>query len=755
MKQLISNIIARRNERVALIINKIEFLRKLQTDLANYNNLRSRIIDEKGELINDSPFAPQLIRHPEMLSNIRYATTKTLDLCIIDQIVRLERLQKRFARQNLSLQVFGLAGSGKSTFIQSVSGLDDDVVLTSAGDHCTGVSSYIYNAPEFKAEVYFYTRKELLDIFNAALTALQEENKIPQKEITRFEQIESFMPKDYGLDPDNLETINLMQYVQNYELLVRWAGHEMKPIENRKDVMQFVAQHNGTLTSDPKHVKYFNYLAVKYVNIYHPFNYKDAGQIVLMDTVGLGSAVNDASTEMNMYQAIADNSDVVILLYSPKSDGGWRGEEKDIYERMDKLRYMDKSHKEERIDRNTFFFLLNERKTPKTNNSQDCKEMSDKFKGELRKKETILQADLHDAKQCTEKVMIPILKQLTEHIEEIDASLVAKAETEGENLYAEYMALLKSISSVLVSAPDTDNAIGFNKLFNDLFNRDIKDKMLAVLDNVKKNRMQPCVEMGINLTKLSNQDSIALYLQDVTSVIDRGIEFHKNFPAIYTEAAITLRHSIPEHFRQIDLDMRQKIEERKEEVLSVLAETGRLKSLVKKEEGISYVEWMQRFIDTIINPVEYPHFYKSVNDLIAFTIDTNGMLLYRIIKHLNNFDDFNIAQTVEKNEIPNMINYYLRTHLREAFDAIKPELNEFTAIPNESIYYCIEAFYLSLCLYPECEQELYKMFYRYRHQIWREEFEATQATTIAFEEWQKVRDALEVYDRRSEYCKIA
>ena len=238
-------------------------------------------------------------------------------------------------------------------------------------------------------------------------------------------------------------------------------------------------------------------------------------------------------------------------------------------------------------------------------------------------------------------------------------------------------------------------------------------------------------------------------------MIKRGIEFHKNFPAIYTEAAITLRHSIPEHFRQIDVDMHKKIEERKEEVLSVLADTGRLKALVKKEEGITYIEWMQRFIDTIIDPVEYPHFYKSVKDLISFTIDTNGMLLYRIIKHLNNFDDFNIAQTVEKSEIPDMINYYLRTHLREAFDTIKSELDEFTAIPNESIYYCIEAFYLSLCLYPECEQELYKMLYRYRHQIWREEFEATQATTIAFEEWQKVRDALEVYDRRSEYCKIS
>lgn len=754
MQQLISNIIAKRNSRVATIAEKVKFLRNLQADLASYNKLRSQIIDDKGELIEASPFAPQLIRHPEMLSNIRYATTETLDLYIAEQIVRLERLQKRFARQSLSLQVFGLAGSGKSTFIQSVSGLDDDVVLTSAGDHCTGVSSYIYNAPSFKAEVYFYTRKELLDIFNTALTALQEENKIPLKTIDGFEQIASFVPKDYGLNPEDLETMNLMQYVQNYDLLVKWAGHEMKPIDDKKEVTQFVAQHNGTLTSDPKHVKYFNYLAVKYVNIYHPFNYKEAGQIVLMDTVGLGSAVNDASTEMNMYQAIADNSDVVILLYSPKSDGGWRGEEKEIYERMDKLRFMDKSHKEERIDKNTFFFLLNERHTPKTNNSQDCEEMSNKFKGELRKKETILQADLHDAKQCTERVMVPILNQLTEHIEEIDTSLVTKAEKEGERLYAEYMALLKNISSVLVSAPDTDNAIGFNKLFNDLFNRDIKDKMLAVLDNVKQNRTQPCVEMGINLTKLSNRDSIPMYLQDVTSVIERGIEFHKNFPAIYAEAAITLRHSIPEHFRQIDVDMHQKIEERKEEVLSVLANTGRLKMLVKKEDGMSYIEWMQRFIETILDPVEYPHFYKSVQDLIAFTIDTNGMLLYRIIKHLNNFDDFNIAQTVEKDDIPDMINYHLRTHLREAFDAIKPELDEFTAIPNESIYYCIEAFYLSLCLYPECEQELYKMLYRYRHQVWREEFEATQATTIAFEEWQKVRDALEVYDRRSEYCKI-
>lgn len=755
MQKLISNIIAKRNERVELLKKKTDFLRNLQSKLKEYNSLRDQIIDAQGNLIEGSPFAAQLLKHPEMLTNIRYATTESLEQSLSDQIIQLERLTKRFARQSLSLQVFGMAGSGKSTFIQSVSGLNDDVVLTSSGDHCTGVSSFIYNAPEFKAEVFFYTQQELLDIFNGALLKLQAKLGVPQKSITQFDQIASFAPEAYGLRSDDYETLQLLQYSQHYDLLSKYAGAPMLPISEKSQVKQYIAQHDGTKSSDPNHVRYFNYLVVKYVNIYHSFNYKEAGQIVLMDTVGLGDVVNDTSTEMNMYQAIADNSDVVILLYSPKPQGGWRGDESDLCHRLDNLHYIDRDHKVERIDPNTLFFLLNERDTPTMDNREDCKEMAQKFKSVLMRKENILVADLHDSKQSTDRVIVPILNQLTDHIAEIDASLIAQSEKNGEQLYLQYTALLKSISSVLVSAPDTDNAIGFNKLFDDLFKRDLKDKMLSIMGRVKQDRTKPSVEMGITLKKLSNSDSIAVYLRDVEDVVAQGITYHKEFPAIYSEAAITLRHSIPQHFRQINIDMHEQIEERKEEVLAVIAETGRLTSLVKKEKEMTYVEWMQRFLNIIVDPLEYPHFYKSVNDLLTFTIDTNGMLLYRIIKHLNNFDDFNIAQIVDKSEIVEMINYYLRTHLRDAFDKIQKELVEFTAIPNESIYYCIEAFYLSLCLYPECEEELYKMLYRYRHQIWRNEFEATQATSIAFEAWQKTRDTLEQYDCRSEFVKLS
>ncbi len=754
MKQLIANIISTRNQRVGKINEKIDFLHELQNDLSQYNMLRNQIIDSDGVLIEDSSFAPLLLRHPEMVNNIRYATTDELDKEIIEQLNRLERLKKRFARNSLSLQVFGLAGSGKSTFIQSVSGLGDDVVLTSSGDHCTGVSSYIFNDTDFRAEVYFYTRQELTDIFNKALLQLQEAHGKTSKTISTFEQIATFQPEDFGLSADDYETKQLLQYKENYETLARLAGSTMLPITDKSQVKQYVAQHDGTKSSDPNHVRYSNYLAVKYVNIYHPFNYPDAGQIVLMDTVGLGDTVNDVSTERNMYQSIADNSDVVILLYSPKPQGGWRGDQAMLCHRLDNLRFVDKEHHVERIHPDTLFFLLNERNTPEMNNHSDCKEMYRKFKEELMRKETILVADLHDRAQSVSKAILPILTQLTEHIAGIDAGMIASVEKSGKQVYLQYASLLKNISSVLVSAPDTDNAIGFNKLFDNLFKRDIKDHMLSVLEEAKQNRTLPSEDLKISLTKLSNSDSIAVYLKDVAPIVQQGITYHKDFPAIYSEAAITLRHTIPEHFRQIDVDLRKQVEARKDEVLRVLADTGLLTSLVKHDPSVSYSDWMQKFLDTLVDETEYPKFYKCVKDLMNFTIDINGILLYRIIKNLNSFDDFNIAQVVDKEEIPQMIDYYLRTHLRDAFDAIHKELTDFTTIPNESIYYCVEAFYLSLCLYPECAEELYRLYYRHRHSIWRKEFEASQATTVAFEAWQQVRDTLEKYDEEPLFCNL-
>lgn len=758
MKNLIANIISARNCKVAIIDEKIVFLHHLQEQLKEYNQLRSHIVDSNGELVADSPFASQLVKHPEMVSTIFYADASKLEEQLNNQIVSLQKLKQRFARKNLSLQVFGWAGGGKSTFIQSISGLNDDVVLTSAGDHCTGAATFIYNADSFRAEVFFYTKGEIVEIFNAALRLILKQHDKPEQSINTFSDIETFSPSTFGLQEDDPDISILMKYSRHAaeisELIDKHCAEKCLIIKDKSQVKQYVAQHDGTLNSEHGHVQYFNYLAVKYVNIYHSFPYSDAGDIVLMDTVGLGSAVNDVATEQNMYQAIADNSDAVVLLYSPKAQGGWRGDEATLSKQLNRLRYADTERKINRVDSKCLFLLLNERKSPTNNNQIDCEEVLNKFQNELHRQETIIVANLKDKQESNEKALKPMLKQLIDNIEVIDRNMTREVSAYGKALYDEYTSFLSSVSSVLISLPEANMDKQFDHLFRDLFDRDIKNAMNDLLEETTQQRMLPSSELAAQLAKLSNNDSVVSYLDEIKPIIEEGITYNEAFPIIYLRAAVMLRHAIPNRFRNVDISLTEQIELRKSRVYDLLATTGRLSSIVKKEDTMTSKEWMQKFIDTIINEDECPAFKKCIQDLMNFQISVDGFLLYRIIKHMDNFDKIKLSAEVSRDQIMDTTLYHLKMRLREAFTNIQDEIRDFTMTPNESVFYNIEAFHLSLCLLPTCREELYYLYKRYRSQIWRSEMEEIQSSTLSFAEWQNTRNLLENYNQESMFTDI-
>lgn len=137
---------------------------------AKVNSLDSLISEIKCQCeIKKGSYYAILASDPGMELRLQNVSTEDTRTAITELQRELIRLKIRFSRKSISLQVFGMAGSGKSTFIQSVTGLDNDVVLASEGGHCTGVSSFIYNTDHFRARVYLYTESEMLALFNKNL----------------------------------------------------------------------------------------------------------------------------------------------------------------------------------------------------------------------------------------------------------------------------------------------------------------------------------------------------------------------------------------------------------------------------------------------------------------------------------------------------------------------------------------------------------------------------------------------------------
>ena len=286
----------REQEFLPKITKRIQHLEKLEKQIENLDSLMT-VIKTQCEA-KQGPYYAMLVNDAGMEMRLHQVSTTDVKRLLVETKRELERLKKRFSRKSISLQVFGMAGSGKSTFIQSVTGLSNDVVLASEGGHCTGVSSFIYNSDHFETRVYLYTRAELLEIFNKSLQKLEDNFKAPTKLLSDFSAIKTFRLSDVGL-PETMEgRMAVLKYVVNYELINNLLsgcdeeglqlnglhqdidGRYYLTITNPTDVQKWVAQHNGHHKSDADYVAYLNYLAVDHVDIYQKCNYADAGDIV-------------------------------------------------------------------------------------------------------------------------------------------------------------------------------------------------------------------------------------------------------------------------------------------------------------------------------------------------------------------------------------------------------------------------------------------------------------------------------------------
>lgn len=771
IQQAIAAIKAKRSsEFLPKIEQRIKFLDKLEKQLESLTSLMT-LIRMQNESKQGAYYA-MLLNDPEMEIRLQKVSIEPVSKLLVENRKELERLKKRFSRASISLQVFGMAGSGKSTFIQSVTGLSNDVVLAAEGGHCTGVASFIYNSDHFEARVYLYTQVELLNLFNKNLQKLQEGYKPNQPPLLlqNFGAIKTFKLSDVGL-PDTLEgRMAVTKYVQHFDriqnlilgkdehgdplkgIVQDLTGRYYVQITDPKEVQKWVAQHNGHHTGDENYVAYYNYLAVDHVDIYQQFNYGDAGDIVLMDNVGLGDDASDISTEAHMYQAIADNSDAVILLYQPKPNSAWRGEEGSMNSRLNKIRYTDLYRGKERMDVNELYFLLNERATGGFDNSKDCPEVVKKFREEpYERKETILIANASDKVSVRDRAIIPILTQLTSNLETIDSRKIQCANELGEQLYAAYQELCRSVAKV-VSGSVRQGSNEFKKI-RQLYETDLDySNELKKLDDLYaagKEKECPEVQKSIDgiinrLTSLVNDPEIIL--KDV----ERGIEASNG---IFEKHVKAFRNGIYMEFSDLNINTLIPLQEKvKEQLISVLftnAKFGRIPLLSYAiEEGPS-IAWLEAFLQEKIDREDYPSLYNMLRLILDYKLNIQGLIEYRVAQSLSIIDkhhaDFRTMQPITGvkdlqhaqkiwGEIINRATI-IQTKMRVWRD-------EFALIPSHSFYARVSMFRDMMVDDDQVENDLYSFYTQNRMTIWREEYVEMLKEEEAFGNWNEESAAI-------------
>lgn len=761
MEQLINNIIEARASRLPAINDKIQQLNSLLSKLEEYDALRSTIVDESGELKTSSPLYSKLVQYPDMVANINEAKSNDVKAAIRKYVRSLERLHQRFSRKSVAIQVFGEAGSGKSTFIQSVTGLDNNVVLVSSGDHCTGATSFIKNSPYFEARIIPYTKAEILQIFNSIIREHRSSvtTDKPMSELASFYEIKDFKVEDYGLKKQEaLDALSI--YVDHFDTICQvldkieregeidtsYPDGKFLRLTDPKQVQQYVAQHNGGSDRGEQPILYYNFLAVKYVRIFKDFNYKKAGNIEIMDSVGFGDARTENTVKNNMCQSVADTCDIVVVLSAPVSVR----EYSNCCKWMDDIHYDEKG--DERIAKECLFMVLNRRENGARITTTGCQQFMDKWLGKSEgakaRHEVILQANLSNPQDTEQNVIIPILKQVTGNLEQIDENIRTDIEREGEMVYRLFVSFIKMVSNVLLGNFAATEKVQLRKLYKDIYLRDLRPGFDKLLQDAKLDWDLTAINVRRELSLLCNEDSLEQYLNEIEPVVDRELEYTDVTLTAYNNASNTLRHVLPNKFRSIDIPLKEEVEKRKSAIFKLLLTTGRWNTIMSIDETDDYKAinaWMRRFNDSVLDSSQYPILHKLVEDLLNFKIDIDGFLLYRVIRHLDTFENNLVPNEKNPQRQKEAIMFYLNTNLHDAFSKIREDLNGFTQAPNDAIYFALEEFKVGFMLYPECDEELFQLYSTYQNIVWRSEFEDIASQEVALEEWSQKRNELERY----------
>ena len=779
MDRLIQTIIDERNKKATQIKGKVDILASLKEKIQVFKDLRDSIVDNQGNLKEESPFYSMLQSNPETVRKIFNASSDELYVKIDTQIQKLNMLVQRFERKDISILVYGYAHSGKSTFIGKVSGLPNSVVPAFGGSHCTGASSFVHNAESFNARIYVKTEEQVVNEFNSIVTAIQKNKGIKNSDMVIIKRLSDLKVNDssdvitpekfHVEEKDGTSYSDVLDYIANIEVICNTLQHPQMHLDEKtnenyfeisqeKDVMQYVAQHNEDST-----VKFSAYKAVKYVRLFHPFSVPNTKKIVLNDNIGFGDySITNDRVNKNMYKFISESCDVIVYLIRVD---GWRAQSGSDEKMMNNIRYEDDSLSKERLGvgaKNLFIVLNRESGNPK--DPKEFEECKNWYKKTCHRQETILGGDLNKISDVNNLIMTPLLKQIVENLGEIDKKSVEQVEIEGGKVYKAFIELLGKISEVLVSSPEIDSPHFFNKLFKDLFDFSVKNAMYETVSEVKGEIDNPSEELEKKLAKLTNDESKNIYLDEISTIVSDGIKYNEPFNEIFRKSAAALRHNIPNHFRAIDTELNDNVEKPKSKVFNVLMKEGRLVRIIKvnddfenlggKKKAEAIVSWANRLLTLVIKEDEYPTLHNTIKDLYDFKIVIEGFLLYRIVKHLSSITEFRMQEPEDKENIPKAIRYYLKERLIPAIGDIKNELKDFTKAPNEAIYFSIEEYYVSLCLLDLCREDLLKLYFKYRHTIWREEYEGVQSSILAFEEWKNMRDEINSLNVESNFKKL-
>ncbi|MDF3048726.1 MAG: hypothetical protein K0R87_364 [Pseudonocardia sp.] len=556
----------------------------------------------------------------------------------VAEAVRLLRvLETRFARDTVTIGVSGQARVGKSTLLQSVSGLGDEQIPTGKALPVTAVRSRIFHSPDLRRATL---RLHSFETFVADVVApYHAELDIPglpasPDEFRRWSYPAPESAEQTGSGPDRPSWVAMLNRLRAMQASFPTYEHDLTGGERvvaLEELRGWVAY--PTHDEEQAGLVARRYLAVRDVRIDCPFPHARVRRLGIVDLPGLGEFA--ARAEQHHLGGLQNEVDAVLMVKRPvEGMAYWGDADARGLDLVDSARGFV-------AQRDFVFLLLNTGDT----SSGLVRALRDHIRGQVNSGAPdrffrVLEADAADPADVYARVLSPVLAHLVERMPAMDADTFAGTRAELRATAQQIEVLADDVGRVLSSVAQSSGSVAEDlDLRARRLRQDLSGALVALVTELRAQARAvgededytDAVERAYTGARDWITGGLGVGEQAWRDEALRTMTVDRNSSRFAGDELNRVRVEISSCFEEIDVYFAARVRALWERIAAILAtHTGTLLDEVAGEEAL------RRFAEQLAQASEpCPRLRRAVEQLLTVRLDYRSQLHPRVRAELD------------------------------------------------------------------------------------------------------------------------
>lgn len=621
---------------------------------------------------------------------------------------QLFKLKERFGKKNVSIGVLGLARQGKSTLLQSLSGLNAKIIPGGNGLHCTGATTLITNSESEIIDVIvkFHTRE---NFFNNMIRPYYTELEITPvpKNLAEFEV--SVLPEYTETNPSDAAKYKKLHELHNnlskYNYLLTGISKHI----STEEIAEYVTQY------DTNRNPIFKYLAVEQVDVMCPFPGNNAGSITLIDMPGIGDVGN--VDEAKKIAELVAKVDFLVFVRKPDPLGdAWGSVDLDLYKKCN-TQITELGIPGVSLKDNSFLILNRVNFNTEVNNIRNCQDMLAGAADHGMVFSEISIVDCINKTEVFEKILGNISSSFINRIHLLDDKMMTHSQSNMLSLFSRARDFISDLEKYEISENDMDLYL-FKTLFNNLWNVQIN-----AFENLLKEkyslRNEPNTMTYEHFTR--TREHVELRLKKLTEAdINSSRNALGSYNKAYEDYLNEYKTIITNEFFKLDKILLEVLTTVKDEVYAILKNEGKLAYIGSADED--------GFDSALLEEVDNINELKNtISSFKNFQLSYLGFLHFKIREYLDILTPDYLEIRLSREDSAADILRYIRYSVEACLYQIQKEFHKWSQDINKILFSLLEEF-LNQIFRSKHAKDNWEIFYQLnRFKVWSERYGATEA----------------------------